>query len=88
MDFENSCINTNEGRQTHLVSVAELFSMHSSFWRNKLHADIHGGSPNFCENFHETYMKHETYVYLSAYVVLIFLQNTKNSFIMAWVIPD
>jgi len=43
-----------------------MFSMDSSFWRYKVHADIRGGSPIFLMKLFR-----QIYVYLRSYAVLI-----------------
>jgi len=64
--FEKNCVKSNKGRPT--LAAAKMFSTLVS-------GDIRGGSPNFHENFRQTY------VYLS-------LRNIKNIYIMIWTIPD
>jgi len=63
-----------------------MFGMNSSLWRYTVYTDIPGeGSNFFNENFHITY---SFYIYLSPYVVWLFIRSTKSSYFMMRVIPD
>ena len=60
-----------------------MFSMDSYISYADIIAALLRGSPNFYENFRQTYTY--TGVHISFW---LFIRNTKNSFIMTWTIPD